>query len=67
MDKVNILNVDRVWLNTRDCMNYLGVSRDFVDDLRESGKLAYYKVGHTIFVKKEELDRLIENCKVIDN
>ena len=47
-------------------MNYLGVSRDFVDDLRESGKLAYYKVGHTIFVKKEELDRLIENCKVID-
>jgi len=66
MNKANILNVERVWLNTRDCMNYLGVSRDFIDDLREGGKLSYYKVGHTIFVKKDELDRLIESCKVID-
>lgn len=65
MDKVNILNVERVWLNTRDCMNYLGVSRDFVDDLRESGKLAYYKVGHTVFVKKCDLDRLIESSEVV--
>lgn len=66
MNNVKILNVDKVWLNTRDCMKYLGVSRDFIDDLREAKKLAYYKVGHTVFVKKEELDRLIEGCKVID-
>ena len=66
MDKVNILNVERVWFNTRDCMNYLGVSRDFVDDLRESGKLSSFKVGHTVFVKTDDLDRLIENSKVID-
>ena len=65
MEKANILPVERIWFTTKDCMSYLGVKRDFIDDLRESGKLRYHKVGHTIFVKKVDLDRLIEQGKVI--
>lgn len=65
MEKVSVLPVERIWFTTRDCMSYLGVKRDFIDDLRESGKLSFHKVGHTIFVKKTDLDRLIEQGKVI--
>lgn len=63
-ERVNILPIDRIWFNTRDCMNYLGVKRGFIDNLRESGQLRYHKVGHTVFVKKSDLDRIIENSKV---
>ena len=65
MEKASIIPIERLWFTTKDCQKYLGVSRGFIDDLRESGKLSYYKVGHTIFVKKKDLDRLIEQGKVI--
>ena len=64
MDKTKIMPVERIWCTTRDCMDYLGVKRDFIDDLRESGRLSYHKIGHTVFVKKTDLDRLIEQGKV---
>ena len=65
MDKAVVKPVERIWFTTQDCMNYLGVKRDFIDDLRESGKLSYHKVGHTIFVRKADLDKLIEQGKVL--
>lgn len=64
MERAKVIQVERVWFTTRDCMSYLGVKRDFIDDLRESGKLRYHKVGHTVFVKKADLDRLIEQGRV---
>ena len=45
-------------------MAYLGVSRDFVDALRESGKLGSYVLNGTIFISKSELDALIESSRV---
>ena len=63
--KVNILDIEKQWLTTRAAMDYLGVSRDFLDDLRERAELSYYKVRGTVFIKKEDLDSLIENNKVI--
>lgn len=65
MERAKVIPIERVWLTTRDCMEYLGVSRGFIDDMRESGQLSYHKVGHTIFVKKKDLDRLIERGRVI--
>ena len=63
--KVNIFDIEKQWLTTRAAMDYLGVSRDFLDDLRERAELSYYKVRGTVFIKKEDLDSLIENNKVI--
>lgn len=60
-----ILEIEKQWLTTRAAMDYLGVSRDFLDDLRESAKLSYYKVSGTVFIKKKDLDSLIEKNKVI--
>lgn len=63
--RANIVPVERVWLTTRDCMKYLGVGRGFIDDLRERGELHYHKVGHTVFVRKSDIDRLIEKSRVV--
>lgn len=63
--KVNILDIEKQWLTTRAAMDYLGVSRDFLDDLRERAELSYYKVRGTVFIKKDDLDSLIEKNKVI--
>lgn len=52
------------WLTTKGVMKYLGVSRDWVDDRRESGELPYSIVGHTVFVKAADVDRLIQQNKV---
>lgn len=64
MNNSNVIPVERVWLTTRDCMKYLGVSRSFIDDLRERGGLRFHKLGHKVFVKKTDLDRLIERGRV---
>ena len=61
----SIKEAEKVWFNTRDAAKYLGMSRDFIDGMRISGKISYYIWGRTIFFKKEELDRAIERCKVI--
>lgn len=63
--KVNILDIEKQWLTTRAAMDYLGVSRDFLDDLRERAELSYYKVRGTVFIKKDDLDSLIDKNKVI--
>ena len=58
------IEVEKIWLTTKEAMKYLGVSRDFLDNLRQSGELGYYKVGHTILFKKDRIDKLIESHKV---
>ena len=59
--KVKIIPIEKVWLTIRDCMAYLGVSRDFIDDIRNRGELDTYMVGRTIFLKKIDIDHLIES------
>ena len=56
-----IVPIEKVWLTIRDCMAYLGVSRDFIDDVRNRGELSSYIVGRTVFIEKSELDALIES------
>ena len=65
MKRGDVTNVERVWLTTRDAMKYLGVSRDFLDNMRTSAKISFYVWGRTIFFRKDEIDRAIENGKVI--
>lgn len=60
-----VVPIERIWLTTKDCMDYLGVSRGFIDDLRERGELRFHKVGHTVFVRKADIDRLIEKSRVV--
>lgn len=53
------------WLTTERACDYLGVSRDFFENLRKEALLSFYKVGRTIFYHIEDIDRLITKSKVI--
>ena len=57
--------VDRRWFTTDNAMEYLGVSRRWLERARTSAKLHYYKVGGTVFYAKHDLDKLVEKNKVI--
>ena len=65
MKKGEIAKVEKVWLTTSAAMEYLGVSRDFLDNMRKSGNITFYIFGRTVFFKKEEIDKAIEKCKVV--
>ena len=54
---------ERVWLTVRDAATYLGVSPDFIRGMFADG-LPMYKVRHTCFAKKTELDEYIERKKI---
>lgn len=56
--------VEKVWLSNGEAQAYLGVGSDFMEGLRAKLMVAYYKVGHTIFYKKADLDRLLERNRI---
>lgn len=53
------------WLTTERACDYLGVSRDFLENLRDKAELSFYKVGKTIFYDIKEIDKVILKHKVI--
>lgn len=55
--------VERKWFTVAGVMEYLGMSRDFVESLRMEPGINTYRVGRTIFLKKDEIDRYIEKQK----
>lgn len=53
------------FLTNKSILSYLGgVSKDFIQDLRESGQLPYYKVRNTIFYKIADVRKMMERNKV---
>lgn len=55
--------VERKWFTIQGAMEYLGMSRDFIDFMRLEPGINTYRVGRTVFLKKEEIDRYIEKQK----
>lgn len=57
--------IDKTWFTTDNAMEYLGVSRRWLERARTTAKLKFYKVGGTVFYAKKDLDRMVEKNKVI--
>ena len=57
--KVAKIDTRKLWLSNKEAAKYLGVSKDWLKDRRESGALHYSVVGNTIFYIKKEIDSLI--------
>lgn len=57
--------VEKIWLTNADLQTYLGVSIDFIKDLRRDGLLHFYKLRGTIFYKKKDIDKLMESHRVV--
>lgn len=53
------VDVKKLWLSSKEAKKYLGVSKDWLKDRRNEGKLHYAVVGNTIFYIKSEIDRLV--------
>ncbi len=54
------------FLTNKSILAYLGgVSKDFVEELRKSGELPYYKVRNTILYKVADVRRLIERNRIV--
>ena len=61
---VQIQTFEKIWLTTKEVAEYLGMSKDFVKDLRQNGLLPYCQVNHTCFYLKKDIDRLIERHRI---
>lgn len=57
--KVAKIDTRKLWLSNKEAAKYLGVSKDWLKERRESGTLHYSVVGNTIFYIKKEIDNLI--------
>ena len=64
---VEIVKVERVWLNSADVIRYLNISHDVLDRLRREAKIRYYKPfgDKLVFYKKSEIDEIIQKGRVI--
>ena len=62
--KVAKVDSVRLWISNKEASKYLGVSRDWLKDRRNEGKLHYSVVGNTIFYIKSEIDDLIRDGAV---
>lgn len=57
-------SVDKLWLSQGDTAKYLGVSVRTVSRLRENGKLPYCQMDNLILIRKDDIDRMVERCRV---
>ena len=56
--------MEKTWYTIKDAAAYLGVSKDLIRDMIVDG-MHYYKVRHTCFVAKADLDDYILAHRVI--
>ena len=59
--KVAKIATNKLWMSNKEAAAYLGVSKDWLKDRRDEGRLHYSVVGKTIFYIKKEIDDIIRN------
>lgn len=59
--KVAKIVTNKLWMSNKEAAAYLGVSKDWLKDRRDEGRLHYSVVGKTIFYIKKEIDDIIRN------
>lgn len=64
--RATVAQVEKRWLSTKDACTYLGVSRDTLRDLRDSGLLTFSRVGQKLtWYSLESIDRMLNNGIVL--
>lgn len=64
--EIKTVKVDshKLWMSQKEAQKYLGVSKDWIKDRRNSGELHFSFVGKTAFYIKSEIDNLIRKNAV---
>ena len=52
-------------LTNREAMEYLGLSRPTLARLRRDGRLPYYKVGKSVFYRRDDIAEMIRRGRVV--
>ncbi len=65
MKRSKVDTLSKKWLSNSEAQSYLGVSAGFLQNLRETAKIPFSKVGQVIFYKVADIDRLIERNRII--
>lgn len=60
-----VKQVDKTFLSTSELRSYLDCSDEFIETLRNTAQLSFFRIGRKIWYKKEEVDNLIMRSKVI--
>lgn len=63
--KGKVTPIEKLFLTNKEAQAYLGVSPDFLKDLRSNARISYSKVGKMIWYEKKDLDNLVKKAKVI--
>lgn len=64
MKKTVVQTVEKVWLSGPELQKYLGVGKDVVDMLRETGRIIpYYLSRKTVLYNKKNIDNMVLKSK----
>lgn len=62
--KAEVVEVEKIWLSTKEAAKYLGVAVSYIGELRRNGVLPHSRIGNVCFFKKSEIDWMLEQHKV---
>lgn len=63
---VTVKPLEKQWLSTKDACEYLGISRDTLRELRDSGKLTFSRVGQKLtWYSLDSIERMLSEGVVI--
>ncbi|MBQ0074640.1 MAG: helix-turn-helix domain-containing protein [Prevotella sp.] len=62
---MHVEEISKRWLSNPEAQKYLGVSAEFMKDLREQAKIHWYKRGKTIWYEIKDLDSFVLKGKVV--
>lgn len=62
--KAEVVEVEKIWLSTKEAAKYLGVTVSYIGELRRKGILPHSRIGNVSFFKKSEIDWMLEQNKV---
>lgn len=63
--KGKVEKIAKIWLTTAEMQEYLGVSQDTIQRMRNSGEISFSKFGNTIWHEKESVDSFIRRHRVV--
>lgn len=65
--KLSPIPVKDEWWDNQDVCHLLGISQRTLQNYRDKGLIPYSQIGHKCYYKTEDIERFIENNKVIDS
>lgn len=62
--KVVTVDTTKLFMSQKEAQKYLGVSKDWLKDRRNDGRLHYAMIGNMVFYIKSEIDCMIRDHAV---